>query len=223
VPLFRVSDSASERLVGQPESGLGYQLVQYRREKGPLVVFNASTAIPLSELRERKFSEEDYDLLSGNPEMPGSFESLSMDDDYTVVFSQLDPSMRRDSFGLSFTETPVAPSEMAIPSNRPRSYYRYNAYYKDRRITWKGDFVAGTYATTYADMHFVPSGFAAVGRYALPNPASARYIFTLVTFDRPTLMGTAAPNFGQSGGGVEVLFAAGANNRPGTSFPIDVG
>jgi len=72
-------------------------------------------------------------------------------------------------------------------------------------------------------MHFVPSRFAAVGRYALPNPASASYIFHIVTFDRPTLIGTATPNFGQAGGGVEVFFSTGATNRPGTSFQINVG
>ncbi len=81
----------------------------------------------------------------------------------------------------------------------------------------------GTYATTYSDFHLVPSGFAAVGRYALPNPASARFLFQITTYDRPTFMGTATPNFGQAGGGVEVFFQSQATNAPGASFMIDIG
>ena len=49
-------------------------------------------------------------------------------------------------------------------------------------------------------MHFVPSGFAAAGRYNLPNPASSKYISPIVTYKKPNLMGTAAPNYGQAGG-----------------------
>jgi hypothetical protein len=37
------------------------------------------------------------------------------------------------------------------------------------------------------------------------------------------MMGTATPNFGQAGGGVEVLFGNGAKNGPGLSFMIDAG
>jgi hypothetical protein len=57
----------------------------------------------------------------------------------------------------------------------------------------------------------------------MPNPASAPFVFSILTFDRPTLMGAATPNFGQAGGGVEVLFNAGATNRPGVSFMINAG
>ena len=221
MPIFRLDQPAIARLLEQPESGLGYQVVLLR--DSPLVVFNATTAIPLEELRSRRFTAEDYFLLSGNPEILSTQESLRYDGSLDVVFSQFDPELRSSEFGLSFSETAIEPSETAIPIRLPQSYYRYSAYYKDKRVDSHGNFLPGTYATTYPDMHFVPSGFAAVGRYALPNPASARFVFGIVTFDRPTLMGTATPNFGQAGGGVEVLFGKGAQNRPGTSFQINVG
>ena len=221
MPLFRLDQTAIARLLEQPESGLGYQVVLLRNS--PLVVFNATTAIPLEELRSRSFTAEDYFLLSGDPETLSTQESLRYDGSLDVVFSQFDPELRSSVFGLSFSETAIEPSESAIPTRLPQSYYRYSAYYRDKRVDSHGNFLPGTYATTYPDMHFVPSGFAAVGRYALPNPASARFVFGIVTFDRPTLIGTATPNFGQAGGGVEVLFGNGAQNRPGTSFQINVG
>ena len=42
------------------------------------------------------------------------------------------------------------------------------------------DWTKGTYATTIEDLKVVPSGFAASGRYALPNPAAARYVYVVV-------------------------------------------
>ena len=219
--IYSLGPNTIQRLVDQPESGIGYQIVRYRND--PIVIFNATAAIPLKELRESRFHSEDLDALSDNPEATGNHEHLDLNDEAVVVFSLLDQNLRKDDFGLSFSEAVVEPSDKIIPSGVPRSYYRYSSYYKDKRIMPNGDFLPGTYATTYSDMHFVPSGFAAVGRYALPNPASACYLFTLVTFDRPTLMGTATPNFSQAGGGVEVLFGNGAKNKPGASFKINIG
>jgi hypothetical protein len=43
----------------------------------------------------------------------------------------------------------------------------------------------------------------------------------IISFDRPTRMGTATPNFGQAGDGVEVLFGNGAKNGSNLSFMID--
>ena len=43
----------------------------------------------------------------------------------------------------------------------------------------------------------------------------------VISFDRPTRMGPATPNFGQAGDGVEVLFGNGAKNGSNLSFMID--
>ena len=221
--LLRVGDAAVEALLGQPESGLGYQIVRHCAEA--YVVFNATVAISLRELREEQLSDSDYELLSGDPagENVKSAGLWDVDRGLQVVYSSFEGGEIADEFGLSFAETVIRPSDSAVPSQVPRSYYRYSPYSKDRRVTADGNFLPGTYATTYSDMHFVPSGYAAVGRFALPSPASARYLFSIVTCKVPSLMGTAAPNFGQAGGGVEVYFDSGANHCPGTSFPIEVG
>lgn len=222
--IYKVREKTEQRLLAEPESGMGYQVVIYRQQT--LIIFNATSAISLDELRGKAFSEHDYEFLSGNPtkKVPIETEPLDLADKFRVVFSIFDGKYRTEGVGLNFSEQIIRPSPSAVPVKIPQSYFRYSAYSRDKRVRpGSGDFLPGTYATTYPDIHFVPSGFAAVGRYALPNPASARFVFPIVTFDRPNLMGTATPNFGQAGGGVEVLFSRGARNGPGNSFPIVVG
>ena len=81
----------------------------------------------------------------------------------------------------------------------------------DRRIRPDGSVLPGTYATTENDARMAPSGLAAVGRYALPNPVPAVHRFLLVPPQPVQIFcGTVAPNFGQAGGGVEVRFDRGA-------------
>ncbi len=221
--LYYIGIKTSKRLLKEPETGMGYQIIDYRQSQ--LVIFNATIAIPLEELRAKSFTENDYTLLSGNPDKEaGKSERIDINDEILIISLLQGTQMQTDTYGLSFSESVVEPPESIISSKVPHAYYRYSAYYRDKRVDSRtGNYSPGTFATTSADMHFVPSGFAAVGRYALPNPASAKYVFHLVTYDKPNLMGTAAPNFGQSGGGVEVLFKDGATNKPGASYGISAG
>lgn len=222
--IFRVGNGAATRLVELPESGMGFQVLKH--QNGIFIVLNATVIFPIADLSERGLSEDDYLLLSGDPDSTqvSQLETMELYDEFSIVFSHLDRTLQDRSLRLTFSETASSPPENVISSKRPYSYYRFCAYSRDKRVNKNtGDFLPGTYATTYNDLHFVPSGFAAVGRYALPNPATARFVFQVVTYDRPTLMGTSPPNFGQAGGGVEVLFQNGAKNSPGRSFMIDVG
>jgi hypothetical protein len=96
-------------------------------------------------------------------------------------------------------------------SSNPQAFIRYTASRRDPRVDRKtGDFAPGTYAAPWSEAPRVPSGFAAVARYALPNPFAARRVYPIVTASTPQIIGAAAPNYGQSGGGVEVLFPMGA-------------
>jgi hypothetical protein len=68
---------------------------------------------------------------------------------------------------------------------------------------------------------FVPTGFVAVGRFALPNnlPASYHYEIeapagTVVDF------GTVAPAFGQAGSGVEAYFSTAVTNAKRPPTPV---
>jgi hypothetical protein len=226
VKLFSVSESSERRLLQQPESGMGYQLIGYRGDL--MLVINATVAIVRDRMREDKFTSEDYRYLSGEPSLDNlkSLQPIQFDDEVRIVFSLLDKSVNDDAFIGEFlsSETATELPPEAGNSIQPLPYYRFSAYARDKRVDpATGNFLRGTYATTFNDLHFVPSGFAAVGRFALPNPAAARYVFQILTHEVPSLMGTAAPNFGQAGGGVEVLFRNGAGNSPGESFVIHHG
>lgn len=220
--MFRSSEGDSERLLNLPESGMGYQIIYAWDE--PYVVFNATVLVSLSQLIEEQFTVGDYEILSGNPEGEriNSLDTRDARGKFELTFNDFDSEFRKIDTGLAFNKNAIQPGAGLFLPNRPLSYYRFCAYYLDKRVD-KFGFKPGTYATTFNDLHFVPSGFAAVGRYALPNPASAKYIFQIVTFDKPDLMGTASPNHSQAGGGVEVYFKHGAKNAPGCSFMINAG
>lgn len=69
----------------------------------------------------------------------------------------------------------------------------------------------------------VPSGLAAVGRYALPNPAAAVYEYLIRALPgAPVLCGTCAPSFGQAGGGVKVRFQNSLGSGSATPVPITI-
>lgn len=87
-------------------------------------------------------------------------------------------------------------------------FNRFSAYANDRRITARMGVRAGTFATTKedADAH-IKTGTDAVSRYALENKTPASNKFTIAPPGGTELKcGIAQPAFGETGGGVEVLF-----------------
>jgi hypothetical protein len=94
-------------------------------------------------------------------------------------------------------------------------YYRCEHWLVSRRVLiGTGEVLAGTYGFPESEFAFVPTGFAAVGRYALPDlpPACRRY--EICPPDKYLLKcGAAVPLYGQAGGGVEVMFPTKFTNR----------
>ena len=54
-------------------------------------------------------------------------------------------------------------------------FVRYSAFDDDLRINKDGTVQEGTYVTTEVDSVLVPSGLAAIARFALPNRVPAKY------------------------------------------------
>jgi hypothetical protein len=87
-------------------------------------------------------------------------------------------------------------------------FYRCEHWATSRRVRYaSNDILGGTYGFPTSELGFVLTGFAAVGRYALPDlpPACRRYEI------RPPAgytiqCGACVPLHGQAGGGVEVMF-----------------
>lgn len=117
--------------------------------------------------------------------------------------------LREDAvaYGKKAKRAADAPQEKTSASE---VFKRFTAFENDRRITADHGLLPGTYATTEADAKNVKTGLEAVARYALPNPKSAIYVFTVKPLkDTPIQRGIVQPDNGQPGGGVEVLFGNG--------------
>lgn len=189
--IYRLQKEQREELLAQPEHGMGYQLAC----EGNVIFLNAEIAVS-AENAEPEVIDEHLPWLK-------RFAQEADDDARTELLCSLDryaASLDVRSHGSYSSAT--RPNEV---------FFRYSAFRRDRRVDpASGAVLPGTYATTQCDSSLVPSGLAAVGRYALPFPLPALYAYQLNP--PPTTQvrcGNSAPAFGQAGGGVEILFNAG--------------
>ena len=100
------------------------------------------------------------------------------------------------------------PLVMTYTLGAKTAFYRYLSALPDS-CHGGGNLSARTYLTSKMDRLHADTGFGAVGRYALPLPLPAIHV---VEYELPAgtviRAGTAAPTFGQAGGGVEVCLDA---------------
>lgn len=201
----RVVGTLRENLLECKESGMGYQLAKIEEgtrdggvKKTWYLVFNAKVAFQIKEslieqgefwrpLQELLRQQADVTWLNDWPEPDPSIEKLKV---------------------LKGSVSEVKTHGSYLSTSRPGELFvRYSAFHPDLRIGRNGSVRSGTYVTTATDMPHVPSGLAAVGRYALPNPAPALYVYTMSPPPGISIRcGTVVPSFGQAGGGVEVQF-----------------
>jgi hypothetical protein len=180
-----------------PEDGPGFQFVEVPRDyavddeeipSGEYIVFNGEFFFPLKGL--------DISALS-------TYFSAYPSYDAFIRAQRPKPKTRV----RSPRSKPPAPTSTLIISTFTTAgevYWRLSAYPNDRRVTSDNQIVKGSFVTTNSDIEVVGSGFAAVGRYALPTPFPAVYAFAVrPTPGTPIDLGTVRPNFGQAGGGVE--------------------
>jgi len=211
------------------ETAMGYQVLE---ESFPtfvgsnLLVLGAELVVPFSDYSELVRELNRLGALTWEAALDRA-ELLRFDAAPNVVAFhrgiRLAASLLNASVDWSETARQSLRRQEVISTERlpdPRLFFRFSAAPVDPRVLTNGDWTPGTYGTTLNDLRMVPSGFAAVGRYALPNPRSARYVFPIVTDSSPVQIGTVTPNFGQAGGGVEVLFPTGAKAMTGVSHRI---
>lgn len=104
------------------------------------------------------------------------------------------------------------PPPFLTKTTRADVFYRLSAFRNDRRIGPNGKVAPQTYSTTQNDITEVPSGLAAVGRYALPSRLPAVFVFEITPpAGTPVVYGTVTPNHGLAGGGVEAFFPNGCS------------
>jgi hypothetical protein len=121
----------------------------------------------------------------------------------------------RPSFLTVMTSTtfPEGKLENETTTKANDVFFRLSAYPDDQRIMSDRRLAPGSYATTETDLTVVPSGLAAIGRFALPTRISARYLFKIMPGPGVKILyGTVIPDFGLCGGGVEVFFPEGTGS-----------
>jgi hypothetical protein len=108
--LFRASSADQDRLLSVPESGMGYQVI-YARDELYLVI-NATVVIPFGQLLEERFSEEDYEVLSGDPdgERISSLRTRDTNLGFELAYSDFESELRTRQVGLNFNRNAIEPS-----------------------------------------------------------------------------------------------------------------
>ena len=218
--MWNLGEDAIQSVTMLPETGMGFQLVEamVMGTISPLLVLNCERAINLHEI-DLTPGDDPTAILRNGLRVIETMKTQPV----VTMFSAPQPriikllSARIGIIPKSLGAAAPAGPQIALPSSlvkhvllsANRTFFRFSAFNPDRRVDpLTGSFLPGTYAATESEVPFVPTGFVAVGRFALPNnlPASYRYeieapVGTSVDF------GTVAPAFGQSGGGVEAYFA----------------
>ena len=228
--MWNLGENAINQLVDLPETGMGFQFIEARimGSYKNLLVLNAEHAFDLSAI-EFSPGVSPYEIMRNGlrvlEEMrrtESTMFSAPAPSDFKLLNCRVSVTGNNVSGGIApvIVQSSTLVKKEKLASNR--KFFRFSAYNPDRRVDLiTGDFAAGTYATTDNDEPFVPSGFAAVGRYALPNNSPASYKYTIIApAGEDVEYGTVAPAFGQSGGGVEALFNKKVKNQAKLQPPV---
>lgn len=206
--MLKLAASQTSDLLRQPESGMGYQVVEAtlsddKTKRG--VAYNAELL-----LFEEAPHHVDLKLLESARSAAGEIKALRVLPRATVTTLSA-----RESSGAA-VQKKAGPAKDG-PKEKTKAdevFKRFSAYPNDRRVASDGSLLAGTYATTEEDAKNVKTGKDAVARYALPNSAPASNVFTIrPNKDTDIQRGIVEPAFGQPGGGVEVIFTNGTQPK----------
>jgi hypothetical protein len=199
--MIKLATPLVEKLLTQPESGMGYQRVEVtttRSERKIGIAYNAELVLLESEARDG-MTRSMYESLAKSAR--SSFGEIA---DIRVLFQPAGRSlvMEKSASGSS-GPAKDAPIETTKASE---VFKRFSAYPNDRRVASDKSLLPGTYATTEADARNVRTGTEAVARYALANPEPASNVFTSKPHAGTQVQrGKVAPANNQPGGGAEVI------------------
>lgn len=182
------------------ETGMDFQFIE--TSSGFVATMNDGTSLPC-------YDDPTFyclaDLLAGIP-IPTSYDLVQHN--ILQVYSSRSTALaalRAAAISSSYTGTSGAfPLIGSDTLGADTIFYRCLSSSTDHRFV-AGKLAAGTYLTTSRDRTYANTGFATVGRFALPLPLPASHVAEY-EIRKGTLInvGTVAPAFGQAGGGVEV-------------------
>jgi hypothetical protein len=229
--LLKLSPAQIEIFDGTAESGMAVQFASV--EGSDTLAFVLSGRVLMLPDAEGREGQAQSDALSNrlwfgaeargrSPEAltPPSWSEIAEEDNLIAALADAPPSTCPFIMGLILNPPGYLPPAPWRPTyiygHLPFTgitqagdvFYRCEHWATSRRVRLaSNDILGGTYGFPTSERDFVPTGFAAVGRYALPDlpPACRRYeISPPVGY---TLQcGACVPLYGQAGGGVEVMF-----------------
>jgi hypothetical protein len=230
--MWNLGEAEVGALMNMPETGMGFQFVEaiIWGDATPLLVVNSQHAIDLSEMKLLPDDDPTVILRNGLRVI----EALKSRPVATIFSAPQPHSFRLLNARVGPLPATIGPpavaASVALPASlvkhdtlaANRVFHRFSAFKPDRRVDpVTGDFLAGTYAAPASEVPFVPTGFVAVGRFALPNILPASFHYEIEAPAGTTVdFGTVAPAFGQSGGGVEAYFANAVANVKTPPTPV---
>lgn len=210
--MVKLGMALTDTLLLQPEFGMGYQRVEVQfsgEEAQQAIVYNAELLLLENEPRTILKTAAYTRLLAEAKAPEKRVESLRVIPPPAIRRYML--SVKEAGAGSNRGPATDGPEEKTKEGG---VFKRFTAYEKDRRITAEGALLPGTYATTKEDARNVRTGKDAVARYALPNPQPASYRFAIRPLRNTVFQqGIVQPANDQPGGGVEVIFTRGTDDR----------
>jgi len=230
MPLLKIDAESKARFAQMPETGMGYHFVRAAYTTGhqtfggaDFLVLGSTFAVPL----------KPFAGLTGAADLAtvGRIDEFGKD---AFVEGRLmatedfagDPARARAALinGIAAILKPsAAPAAVPPPGTTltvktkttgSDAFLRFSYTRHDPRIGSNGVIAGKTYGTTMRDGAIVTSGLSAVGRYALPVPLPAEFVFVLLPPAAiPVHFGAAVSFFGQAGGGVEAYFPNSFTNQ----------
>lgn len=216
-PLMELRTGDMRDLHAGPSTGMNFYIVG--AASGYLAVLQDSVALPLYSTQQ--FYSID-DLLAGVPlpTVKVSAPQVSLQPAAPHRASAI-AALRAATVSPAYTGTAGAiPLVKTYTLTKDTTFYRYLSSLPDHRYS-SSQLTLGTYLTSDIDRAHADTGFGAVGRYALPLPVPANHV---IEYELPSgtviLAGTAAPSFGQAGGGVEICLIAATNATAGPTTTL---
>jgi hypothetical protein len=206
---FKLSKSQEIDLLNQPETGMGYQIIEaieagtYNREK--FLVLNSEVVIEMNGLEEYMTRIVIYEGLFS---IKAKAKLITLNS-----ISVLNEKQFRNQVNESKNENEKGALDNPVKNaNGEEIFVRLSAFDNDRRIDKENKCLRpGSFTTTYDD--YFACKYAnddPVERYALPNNDEIKYAFYIQPVKSDTLQrGRVQPANGKRGGGKEAYFEKG--------------
>lgn len=209
--MIKLSEAQVSKLLSQPESGMGYQVVEVERKtsvrKG--TVYNGELLLWEDEPRAA-LAEGVYETLV---KVADSIEAQKIEAIRVLRHAPRLVPKGMEKLAQTLLGKPATEGEKK-KTQKGKVFMRFTAYSNDKRITANNGMLPGTYATTEADSRHIKTGAEAVERYALPDPKPAKYRYRIDPLEETEYReGIVQPNYGHEGGGVEVIFDNGTDEN----------